>query len=127
MFHRAGGARRRSWRGCDVSGLVDPITGWLVGLLGDGWVALLRGSPDERMVRRSMADAVEAVIKRADPDAQDALREGLALVFTRAPAVRGEAAGVGDGLRAAVIAQVDLLRQMRDEAGRPFYENAQVD
>ena len=110
-----------------MSGLVDPVAGWLAGLLGDGWVALLRGSPDERLVRRSMADAVEAVIERADPGDRDALRNGLALVFTRPPAVRGEAVGVGDGLWAAVVAQVELLRDMADESGRPFFETVAAD
>jgi hypothetical protein len=110
-----------------VSGLVDPVTGWLTGLLGNGMVALLRGSPDERLVRHSMAAAVEAVIERVDPAAQDALRDGLALVFTKPPAVCGEAAGVGDGLRAAVVAQVGLLREMGGQLGVPFYETVPVD
>ncbi|HEU5159207.1 MAG TPA: HEAT repeat domain-containing protein [Streptosporangiaceae bacterium] len=110
-----------------MSGLVDPVTGWLAGLLGDGWVALLRGSPDERLVRRSMANAVEAVIARADSRAHKPLRKGLALVFTKPPAVRAEASGAGDGLRAAVVAQVDLLRDMGDESGRPFFETVSVD
>jgi HEAT repeat protein len=102
--------------------LVDPVTGWLVGLLGDAWTSLLRGSPDERVVRTSMADAVESVIEQARPEAREPLRQGLALVFSRPPTAHS-----GAGLRAAVVAQVNLLRQMVDESGRPFFESVPVE
>src|SRR5918992_3994779 len=38
--------------GVVVSPLVDPVSGWLAGRLGDAWLNLLHGSPDERLVRR---------------------------------------------------------------------------
>jgi hypothetical protein len=101
------------------SPLPDPVTGWLAGRLGDAWWSLLLGSPDERLVRRSMANAVEAVIDRVDPGSRGALRKGLALCFTQPPPRSPGADSVG-GLRAAVAAQVGLLGSMQasDGSGR---------
>ena len=105
-----------------VSLLIDPIAGWLGGLLGDSWVALLRGSPDERAVKASMAAAVEAVLARVDDlGERERIQAGLRDCFTRPP--MGDTAS---GLREAVVLQVSQLRQMSD-GQRLFYEAVTVD
>ncbi|MGK5559104.1 hypothetical protein ACSNOI_46665, partial [Actinomadura kijaniata] len=110
-----------------MSVLVDPIAGWLGSLLGNAWLGLLRGSPDERLVKESMAAAVEQVLSRIqDPGDRQQVRAGLGVCFTRPPAADASDASVGVGLRAAVAAQVDLLRQMGD-GSRPFFELVSVD
>ncbi|GAB2835325.1 hypothetical protein GCM10022221_37920 [Actinocorallia aurea] len=105
-----------------MSVLVDPITGWLGGLLGNGLVGLLRGSPDERAARQAMADAVEDVLTAiVDPDERGRVRAGLRDCFTRPPLPRPDG-----GLREAVIAQVGLLRESSDGRGL-FYDTVTVD
>jgi hypothetical protein len=110
------------------SPLLDPVSGWLGGQLGDAWWNLLRGSPDERLVRRSMADAVETVIGQVDAASRDEMRKGLALCFTRPPPAELGADPVG-GLRAAVSGQVDMLRSMRatDGSDRMFFDVVRVE
>src|SRR5918992_454935 len=114
--------------GVVVSPLVDPVSGWLAGRLGDAWLNLLHGSPDERLVRRSMADAVEAVMEEAEPESREAMRSGLALCFNKPPPASLGADPAG-GLRDAVAAQVALLREMQaaDGTGRMFFDSVPVE
>ncbi|GAB2811363.1 hypothetical protein GCM10022221_06030 [Actinocorallia aurea] len=109
-----------------MSVLTDPLMGWLGALAGDTWLGLLRGSPEERLIREAMGTAAEKVVSGIAPDAQDRLRSALSLVFTRPPEAVPEATASG-GLKAAVAAQLDSLRAMADEHGALFFDTVPVD
>ncbi|WP_460365584.1 tetratricopeptide repeat protein [Actinocorallia lasiicapitis] len=105
-----------------MSVLVDPMAGWLGGLLGDAWVGLLRGSPDERAVKQAMGKAVGEVLASITDDVERGrVRAGLRVCFAHPPLPQPDT-----GLRDAVITQVRLLREMSDGAAL-FYDTVTVD
>lgn len=109
---------------------VDPMTGWLGSLLGDTWLRLVRGSPEENLLRHALGEAIETVIGRADPSSREELRKGLSLCFNEPPKIPVEPnIPLSAGLRAAVEAQVSILRTMvsSDREHRPFFEKSGVD
>jgi tetratricopeptide (TPR) repeat protein len=108
--------------------LVVAILGWLVQVSGDSAIRLVRGSPDERALKRAMRMAIEVVVAQANPQSR-ALEQGLRLCFSSSPLLRLDApASVGEGLRAAIAAQLSILdRSVNNDTGRPFYEEVGVE
>jgi len=109
--------------------LVGALAGWVVSLVGDAGIRLVRRSPDERALSKAMGLAIDKVVERADPSAREALRMGLRECFSAPPRLGLDASmSVGEGLRAAIAAQVAQLDQMvHGDTGRPFYQAIVVD
>ncbi|GAA3221447.1 NB-ARC domain-containing protein [Actinocorallia longicatena] len=108
----------------------DPVGGWLVGVLGDGLLGLIRGSEEERLLGTACSAAVAVVLEQVAPDDRPRLRDGLELCFRGGPVAEAEVgSGVGDGLRAAVSAQVAWLAATvaNDRAGRPFFDTVGIE
>jgi tetratricopeptide (TPR) repeat protein len=110
-------------------GLTSALTGWLVSLVGDAGIRLIRQSPDERALRAALGLAIDRVVEQVDASSQQMLRAGLQQCFSDAPRMGFDASGsVSEGLRAAIAAQVAQLDQMvHNDTGQSFYQTAAVD
>src|SRR6266496_839179 len=108
--------------------LVAAVTGWLVQVFGDAGIALVRGSRDERELKKAVGQAIETVVDRADPASREALRRGLEQCFSSPRQIHVEGpSSVGERLRAAIAGQVGQLAQwVNNDTGRPFYEEVSV-
>jgi len=109
--------------------LVAAVVGWLVQVLGDAGISLVRGPRDARELRKAVAQAIDLVVDRADPGSREALRRGLEQCFSTSPQIRGpvSSASVGEVLRRALAAQVGQLEQwVNNDTGRPFYQEVSV-
>ena len=109
--------------------VVGALVGWLVQTVGDYGIRLVRGSPDERALRRALGRAIEAVAVQVDPASREALRWGLQQCFSSPPRLPRDASGsIGDSFRAAIAAQVDELDQLLSiDTDLPFYQDVPVD
>jgi tetratricopeptide (TPR) repeat protein len=109
--------------------VVGALVGWVVSLVGDAGIRFVRRSPDERALRKALGLALDRVVEQADLSCQEALRVGLWECFSTGPRVRLDASSsVGEGLRAAIAAQVAQLDQMvHGDSGQPFYQVVEVD
>jgi hypothetical protein len=105
------------------------LVGWVVSLLGDSAIRLVRRSSDERDVSKAMELAISKVVEQADSTSQDVLRSGLRECFSAPPRLELDATtSVSTGLRAAIAAQVDLLdRMVHGDTRQPFYQVVAVD
>lgn len=110
-------------------GLTSALTGWLVSLVGDAGIQLIRKSPDERALRTAMGLAIDRVVEQVDSSSQQMLRAGLQQCFSAAPRQGFDVSvSVSEGLRAAIAAQVAQLDQMvHNDTGQPFYQAVPVD
>jgi hypothetical protein len=80
-------------RGCLVAGeaegmpvdLVGALVGWLVSLVGDAGIRLVRRSSDERALRQAITLAIDKVVKQADPSSSELLYLGLRECFSGPP------------------------------------------
>lgn len=80
--------------------LVGALVGWVVSLVGDAGVRLVRRSPDERALSKAMGLAIDRVVEQADSSSQEGLRVGLKECFSAPPRLRLDATtSVGEGLR----------------------------
>ena len=70
--------------------LVGALVIWVVSLVGDAGMRLIRRSPDERALSKAMGLAINEVVEQADLSCQDVLGIELRECFT-APPQRGEA------------------------------------
>lgn len=109
--------------------LIGAVVAWLVAASGDAGIRLIRGSGDERMLRKAVRVAVDAVVREADPALQKQLRAGLTLCFSSPPAMKLDAATrAGDWLPSAIAAQISQLEGwVNNDTGRPFYQDVPVD
>lgn len=109
--------------------LIGALVGWLVQAVGDHGIRLVRGSPDERALRRAVRDALGAVVDQADVSSREALRSGLRQCFSSPPRLLVDLSSpIGESLRAAITAQVAELDQMVNaETGQSFYEDVSVE
>jgi len=109
--------------------LIGALVGWLVQVVGDYGIRVVRGSPDERALRRAMKQAIEAVVEQADPNSRETLRLGLRECFSSPPRLPVNlSAPIGDNLRDAIAAQVAELDQMvSTETGQAFYQGVSVE
>jgi len=109
--------------------LVGALLGWLVSLVGDAGIRLMRRSPDELALRRALGLAIDRVVQQANLSSQEVLREGLRQCFSASPQLGLDAsASVSDGLRAAIEAQLAQLDQMmHSDSGDLFYDIVRVD
>jgi tetratricopeptide (TPR) repeat protein len=111
--------------------LVGALGGWVVSLVGAAGIRLVRRSPDERALGVAMGLAIDKVIAQADPCSQEMLRLGLGECFSTPPRLRlrlDASTSVGEGLRAAIAAQVAQLDDMgHSDTGQPFYQAVAVD
>lgn len=109
--------------------LIGAVVAWLVAASADAGIRLIRGSHDERMLRKALAVAVNTVVKEADPALQKPLRAGLALCFSSPLAMSLDGSTpTGDWLRSAIAAQVSQLEGwVNNDTGRRFFEDAPVD
>jgi len=109
--------------------VVGALVGWVVSLVGDAGIRLVRSSPDERALRKALGLAVDRVVEQADSSCRGALRVGLWECFSTEPRVGLDASSsVDEGLRAAIAAQVAQLDQMvHGDTGQPFYQVVAVD
>ena len=109
------------------------LAGWLVSLIGSAGIQLIRKSPDERALHTAMGLAIDRVVEQVDSSSQEVLRAGLRQCFSAVPARRFDVSvSVGEGLRAAIAAQVAELDQMvHNDSGQSFcqevYQAAAVD
>ncbi|MGH4026619.1 MAG: WD40 repeat domain-containing protein, partial [Pseudonocardiaceae bacterium] len=108
--------------------LVGALVGWLVSVAGDAGFRLARPLPKERALSEAMSLASDEVVAQVTPSLQAGLRAGLRECFSRSPQLRLDAfPNVGDGLRAAVAAQVSQLDHMvHTDTGQPFYQAVPV-
>ncbi|MCA1821245.1 MAG: tetratricopeptide repeat protein, partial [Pseudonocardia sp.] len=100
------------------------LAGWLVSLIGGAGIQLIRKSPDERALHTAMGLAIDRVVEQVDSSSQEVLRAGLRQCFSAVPA-RGfdVSVSVGEGLRAAIAAQVAELDQMvHNDSGQSFFQ-----
>jgi hypothetical protein len=109
--------------------LIGAVVAWLVAASGDAGIRLIRGSGDERMLRKAVRVAVDAVVRDADPALRKQLRAGLTLCFSSPPAMKLDGATPpGAWLRSAITAQVSQLEGwVNNDTGRPFYQDVPVD
>ncbi len=109
--------------------LVGALVGWLVSVVGDAGVRLALRSPKERALRNALRLAIDNVVAQVPSSSQEALRAGLRECFSRPSQLRLDASpNVGDGLRAAIAAQVSQLDEMAHiDTGQPFYQAVPVD
>ncbi|MGH4000386.1 MAG: hypothetical protein ACRDTJ_23325, partial [Pseudonocardiaceae bacterium] len=109
--------------------LVGSLVGWMVSLVANTGLRLVRRSPDERALRKAMGLAIDKVVEQADPSSRNALRVGLGECFSAQPRLGLDAsASVSEGLRAAIAAQVAQLDDMvHSDTGQPFYQAVPVD
>lgn len=90
--------------------LVGAVAAWLVGVLGDAGIELVKGNPDKRALKRAVKEAVDAVMAQSDPAVRPLLRRILLESFDSAPHVALDATGSIDrGLRASIEAQLEGL------------------
>jgi hypothetical protein len=109
--------------------MIDAIVGWLVATVGDHGLRLVKGSAEERVLRRALSRTIDSVVRQELVDSQDALRAGLEICFSGPPSASDHSTGsvMGD-LRAAVTERLALLGQLVDSrTGRPFYGDVQVE
>src|SRR3712207_204221 len=86
---------------------------WLESLAGNAGIPLVRRSPDERALSKALGLAIDRVVEQTDSSSQEALRLGLRECFSAPPRLGLDAStSVGEGLRAAIAAQVAQLDQM---------------
>jgi tetratricopeptide (TPR) repeat protein len=109
--------------------LVGALVSWLVSLVGDAGIRLVRRSPDERALSKAMALAIDKVVEQADSSHREVLRLGLKECFSVPPRLGlGASASVSEGLRAAIAAQVAQLDDMvHCDTGQPFYQVVVMD
>ncbi len=109
--------------------LAGALVGWVVSVVGDAGIRLARRSPDERALSKAMGLAIDRVVEQADSSSQEALRLGLRECFSAQPRLGLDAStSVGEGLRAAIVAQVAQLDQMmHSDTGQPFYQAVPVE
>lgn len=108
--------------------LVGALAGWLVSLVSDAGIRLIRRSSDERALKNALGLAIDKVVQQADASSQMALREGLRQCFSAPPQLALDATtSVRDGFRAAIPAQVAQLDQMmHGDSGELFYNIVSV-
>ena len=108
--------------------LVGAVVGYLVQLLGDAGITLVRSSRDKRSLRKAVQQAAEAVVDRADPESRELLRSGLRQCFASGLRVSFDGAvPIGDALRVAIADQVDQLAHcVNINTGKPFYDNIPI-
>ena len=107
--------------------LVGAVVGWLVEVVGDAGIDLVRGSRDERELKKTIRKAIGVVVARADPASQVALRRGLELCFSSPRQIYEGGSPAAGGLRRAVVGKVDELRQwVNSDTGRLFYDDVSV-
>jgi WD40 repeat protein len=109
--------------------LVGALVGWLVSLVSNAGIRLMRRSSDERALRNALRLAIDKVVRQANASSQEVLREGLRQCFSAPPRLALDATtSVSDGLRAAITAQVAQLDQMmHGDSGELFYNIVSVD
>ena len=108
--------------------LVGALVGWVVSLVGDAGIRLVRRSPDERALSTAIGLAIDNVVEHIDPSSRNALRLGLRECFSTPPRMRLDVStSVGEGLRDAIAAQVAQLDEMvHSDSGQPFYQMVPV-
>lgn len=117
--------RVRAGRGTVLIDLGGAIVGWLIQILGNAGVRLVRGSPDEQALNRAVESAIENVVQEADPASRDVLARGLAECFSSHRWLRlGTSATSGEELRRLIARQVIQLSQMvNTDTGQSFYQD----
>jgi hypothetical protein len=94
----------------DVAGA---IVGWVLSLVGDAGIRLVRRSSDKRAFSGAIELAIGQVVEQADFSSREALRQGLRGCFSVPPRVGLHGStSVSERLRAAIAAQVAQLDDM---------------
>ena len=104
--------------------LVAALVAWLVEVSGNSVIGSLLGSR-ERALRKAIDVAIKAVADQVNPESRRALERGLYECFSSPPRLPLDVSvSVGEGLRAAIRAQLSLLSQwVNNDTDVAFYRD----
>ena len=104
------------------------IVGWLVQVSADAGVHLVRGSADDRALKKALRAAIREVVAEVSPQSRKALENELRQCFSSSLRLRLDAStSLDHNLRAAITTQLSGLGQLENrETRRRFYEDVGI-